>query len=189
MKKAGGSISPDALWLLTQLVGSNLWLLSNEIDKLNLYAMGRRIEVEDVQSLVSEAKEFNVFNMVDAILERRAEEAIKLLHGLEDAGEAPPRLLFMITRQFRMVLQAKGLLQQKYKVDDIGRTLDISRAYNALQKTVAQARGYSTDRLKEIYTKLLDTDVSIKTGRYKGDRGELSLDLLISELCNSTSHF
>jgi hypothetical protein len=39
------------------------------------------------------------------------------------------------------------------------------------------------ERLRSIYRKLLDTDISIKTGRFRGDKGELALDLLISELC------
>jgi hypothetical protein len=38
-------------------------------------------------------------------------------------------------------------------------------------------------QLKGVYRKLLDTDISIKTGRIKGDRGELAVELLICELC------
>jgi hypothetical protein len=43
------------------------------------------------------------------------------------------------------------------------------------------------ERLENVYRKLLDTDISIKTGRFKGDKGELALDLLISELCAEPS--
>jgi DNA polymerase III delta subunit len=52
-----------------------------------------------------------------------------------------------------------------------------------LKKARQQARQHSVEQLKEIYRKLLDADVSIKTGRFKGDSGELSLDLLVCELC------
>ena len=109
----GGSISPGAVELLTGLIGSNLWVLSGEVDKLCLYTQARRIEREDVLALVEEARIFTVFDMVDTILEREADAAIKLLHRLEEEGSAPPYLLTMITRQFRLVIQAKAMMLKK----------------------------------------------------------------------------
>ncbi len=181
-KSLGCTISPPALQLLSELVGGNLGLLSIEIGKLCLYAQGRMVEVNDVKSLVAYAQETNVFGMVDAILERNASKATRLLHLLEDEGAAPAYLLFMITRQIRMVIQAKDMLQQKQAFADIGYTLGISSDY-VLQKVREQARAPSMEQLKGVYRKLLDTDISIKTGRIKGDRGELALELLICELC------
>jgi len=181
--RLGGSISPAAVQMLANLIGSNLWVLSSEIEKLCLYTQGRRIEEEDVVALVSEARIFTVFEMVDAILQRRSDVATKLLHRLEEEGAASPYLLAMITRQFRLVVQAKDMLQKGRKVAEIGQILGITTAYDALPKTVAQARSHSMKRLKAIYSKLLETDISIKTGRLRGDKGELALDLLVSELC------
>ena len=181
-----GSISPRALKLLSDFVGSNLQLLSVEIDKLCLYAQGRKIEEDDVRSLVAEAVEASVFDMVDAILERRADEAIRLLRQLKDEGSAPPYLLFMVTRQFRLVTQAKDLLQQHRKTDEIRYSLGINKDF-VLQKTLKQAKAYSMERLREVYHKLLDTDIAIKGGRYKGDGGELALELLVCELCEKRS--
>ncbi len=185
-KNLNCSISPPALRLLSELVGSNLGMLTLEIDKLCLYAQGRIVEASDVKSLVAYAQETNVFNMVDAILERNASKATRLLHLLEEEGSAPPYLLFMITRQLRMVIQAKDMLQQKHSTADMGHGLGITSDY-VLQKVREQARAHSIEQLKTIYRKLLDTDLSIKTGRIKGDRGELALDLLICELCQEHS--
>jgi DNA polymerase-3 subunit delta len=184
--KMGSTMSARALRLLSDLIGSNLQLLSIEIEKLCLYAQGRRIEENDVRSLVAETRESTVFDMVDAILARRTDEATRLVHRLENEGSAPPYLLFMITRQFRMVLQAKDLLRQQRKVDEIRNSLGITKDF-VLQKTLKQARAYSMGRLREIYRKLLDTDMSIKSGSLGGDGGELALDLLICELCEEGS--
>jgi DNA polymerase-3 subunit delta len=181
-KKSGGGISHDASQLLANLVGSNLRLLSNEIDKLCLYAADRPIDKADIELLVANAREPNVFAMVDAILERQSAIATKLLHQLEDEGGAPPYLLFMITRQFRLVIQAKDLLEQKRKAAEVGATLGINQDF-ILRKVLEQARAHPAKRLKGIYKKLLDTDIAIKTGRFKGDKGELALDLLIGDLC------
>jgi DNA polymerase-3 subunit delta len=179
-KMCGGSLTPRAARLLANLIGGNLWLLSNEIEKLCLYAQGRDVEADDITALVASAQESNVFAMVDAILEQRTEAATRLLHRLEDEGAAPPYLLFMITRQFRQAIQAKDLLQQGRRANEIGAALGI-RNY-PLEKAIEQARAYPMERLKEVYDRLLAADLSIKTGRYRGDRGELALDLLVSGL-------
>ncbi|GAI47378.1 unnamed protein product [marine sediment metagenome] len=50
----------------------------------------------------------------------------------------------------------------------------------ALRKTLEQAGRYSLARLKEVYHRLLDADLSIKTGKYDA---ELALNILIAELC------
>ena len=179
-KKRGGALSPQAARMLAELAGSNLRILSNEIDKLCLYALGRTVETDDMAALVSSAREPSVFAMVDAILEGRTTTATRLLHSLQDEGAAPPYLLFMITRQFRLVIQARDLLQKRSKASEIGAALGI-RGY-ALEKTIDQAKTHTMRRLEEVYERLLDTDVSIKTGRYRGSRGELALELLVSGL-------
>ncbi len=178
----GSNLAPGDAKSLADLVGGNLWLMSNEIDKLCTYALGRPIEGEDIELLVPNAREPNVFAMIDAILDRRATQAARLLHRLENDGAAPPYLLFMITRQFRLVLQTKDLLQRKRKPAEIGSAIGISNEY-ALRKTLEQARQHSLSRLGAIYRRLLDTDVAIKTSRFRGDKGELALDLLICDLC------
>ncbi len=182
VNRQGSEISPRAASLLAELVGSNLWLLSREIEKLCVYAQGRRIEEKDVRLLVSYAQETRVFDMVDAILERKTSEAIKALHRLESEGAAIPYLLFMITRQLRMVIQAKEALRQQHSASSDQYTADIVSDY-AMKKARQQAARHSMEDLKRIYRKLLESDVAIKTGRFKGDGGELALDLLVCELC------
>ena len=176
----GGEISAQAIRYLIDTIGNNLWILSNEINKLCTYAGGRRIEVTDINSLVSHAKETGVFVMVDAIVQRRLGLASRLLHQLMDDGSAPSYLLYMITRQFRLLIQAKELIAQQLPDRTIGGKLGLNLGF-VLEKTLEQARAYSLGRLEETYRKLLDTDLSIKTGMMEG---ESALDLLITDLCS-----
>jgi DNA polymerase-3 subunit delta len=175
----GGSISPQAIDLLTKLVGSNLWVMVSEINKLVSFTAGRRIEEEDAKSLVSYAQEVSVFAMIDAILEFRAETAEQLLQQLLRRGAAPAYLLFMLDRQFRMIIRARELKNQGTPETEIQHKLGLFSEF-ALRKTLEQAGRYSFPRLKEVYRRLLETDLSIKTGRYDG---ELALNLLVAELC------
>ena len=181
-ERRGANISLSAIQSLIELVGNNLWFLSSEIDKLCLYANGRIIEERDVRSLVAEAHVPNVFAMVDSILEGKLAAANRLLNDMEKDGAEPSYLLFMIARQFRIVIQVKDLLQRKQTREEIRHTLGIKEEF-ILNKTVSQAKMHSMNRLKMLYRKLLDADISIKTGKLKG---ELALEILIYELCDMT---
>lgn len=175
----GGKISPQAVRLLADLVGSNLWILSSELGKLCLYAGERPIEVADINAMVSYAREANIFAMGDAIVQHNRAVASRLMHQLLDDGSAPPYLLFMITRQFRLLIQARTLLAQRTPASTIGSKLGLTSDF-VLQKTLEQARGYSRERLEGVYGKLLGADLGIKTGAMEGT---LALDLLITDLC------
>ena len=179
VREMSGSISSQATGLLARFVGSNLWLMASEIDKLVLFTLGRRIEEADIRQVVSYAQEASVFTMVDAILEFRAGVAGQLLQQLLQQGASPAYLLVMLARQVRLVVRVKELTRQRKPQKEMLDRLELASEY-VLQKTLAQAGRYSLARLKEVYHKLLEADLSIKTGRYDA---ELTLNMLVAELC------
>ncbi len=178
-EREGGSISPEAVSLLAGFVGSNLWVMASEIDKLVQYTSGRRIEAEDISKLVSYAQEPNVFAMIDAILDSRAEIAQGLLQRLLEEGATPASLLVRLSRQFQRVLRARVLKERGMPNVQIQSRLSITQDF-ILRRTLEQAQRYTLARLKEVYQKLLEADLSIKTGKYPG---ELALNILVAELC------
>ncbi|MFH1484936.1 MAG: DNA polymerase III subunit delta [Chloroflexota bacterium] len=182
--KSGGTIAPTAVRLLADLVGGNLWLESGEIDKLLAYSSGRTIGEQDIHLLASHAAEPNIFAMVDAVIAKRSSVAVALLHRLVDQGSTPPYILTMITRQFRLLAQAASLASDGLRQAEIGSHLGISSDY-ALRKTLDQAKRYSLASIAAIYQRLLEADISIKTGRWEG---EMALDLLIVNLCSKREH-
>ena len=175
----GGSISPQAANLLTRLVGSNLWIMASEINKLVLFALERRIEEEDVKAVVGYTQQATVFTMIDAILEFKAELAEQLLQQLLREGAAPVYLLTMLSRQVHMIVRARELRNQRKSRIEIQNKLGLTSDF-ALRKTLEQAGRYTLPRLKVMYHHLLETDLSIKTGKYDA---ELALTILIAELC------
>lgn len=178
VKQEGGSISTEAVNLLSKFVGSDLWIMTSEINKLVLFTSDRRIEEEDVKRLVSHAQEANVFAMVDAILEFKTGVAQQLLQRLLESGAAPAYLLVMLSRQVRMIVQAKELKSQRKAEYEIQNRLGLTSEF-ALHKVLEQAGRYPMKQIIEVYHKLLETDLFIKTGKYDG---ELALNLLIADL-------
>jgi DNA polymerase-3 subunit delta len=177
-QRQGLDISPAAARMLADLVGNNLWVLANELDKLAAYAQGRRIEGADVRALVSAARDVNVFAMVDAVVERRAPVALRLLRQQVAGGVDGGYLLAMVVRQYRLIIQAKELSLSGITAQEIGQRLGIGSEF-VLQRVLDQADRYSLSRLKAAYRRLLEADESVKRGRYGED---LALELLVHDL-------
>jgi len=177
VEKEGRDITPEAMNLLAELIGGDLWAMDSEIQKLLVHDQERPISEDDVRQLVSCVQEGNIFALVDAVAEGRTELAQRLLHRFYDEGVAPMYILTMITRQFRLIAQVgdfrKGL--SRLQIQD---RLGLKSSY-ALDKTLSQARLHDFGRVKRAYSKLLETDLAIKTGRH-GDK--LALELLVAEL-------
>ena len=177
VKEEGGNITPQAVNLLAELIGGDLWAMNGEIQKLLLYSQERPISEDDVRQLVSYVQEANIFALVDAVAEGRTELAQRILHRLYRDGVAPTYILVMITRQFRLIAQAgdlgKGL--SRLQIQD---RLGLKSSYS-LDKTLGQAKLYDFEGVKRAYDKLLETDLAIKTGKYSD---KLALELLVTEL-------
>jgi DNA polymerase-3 subunit delta len=177
VKKEGGNITPQAVNLLAELIGGDLWAMDGEIQKLLLYSQERPISEDDVRQLVSCIQEASIFALVDAVAEGRTELAQRILHRLYDEGVPPPYILVMITRQFRLIAQARDLGKglSRLQIQD---RLGLKSSYS-LDKTLSQAELYDFEGVKRAYDELLATDLAIKTGKYSD---KLALELLVTEL-------
>jgi DNA polymerase-3 subunit delta len=177
VREEGGDITPQAVNLLAELIGGDLWAMNGEIQKLLLYSQERPISEDDVKQLVSHVQEANIFALVDAVAEGRTELAQRILHRLYDDGVAPTYIMVMITRQFRLIAQARELgkgLSRPQIQDRLG----LKQSY-VVDKTLSQAKLYDFEGVKRAYDKLLETDLAIKTGKYSD---KLALELLVTEL-------
>lgn len=174
----GGQITRDTTHELVRTVGDNLRLLDQELEKLVAYTAGKRaISPKDVRLLVPEARQANIFHMVDALGQGNGQRAMALLHHLLDDGAAPLYLLVMIVRQYRLLLQVKDMVGQGSRSAAIARELRL-RDF-VVEKMVRQARRYSLPQLEAIYERLLQTDLAIKTGQMEPI---MALDVLVAEL-------
>jgi DNA polymerase-3 subunit delta len=177
VKEEGGDITPEAVNLLADLIGGDLWAMDGEIRKLVLYGRERPIREDDVKQLVTCVQEANIFALVDAVAEGRIELTQRILHRLYDEGVPPTYILTMITRQFRLIAQARDLGKglSRLQIQD---KLGLKSSYS-LDKTLSQAKLYGLDRVRRAYDKLLEADLAIKTGQYSD---KLALELLVTEL-------
>jgi DNA polymerase-3 subunit delta len=177
VRAKGGQISREATNLLVMLVGNDLRLLDQEIEKLLIYADGRQVTTQDVQVLVSRARETSIFDLVDCVGRRQTDQALNLLHRLLDDGQAPLYLLSMLARQIRILLQIKDLQTQNVSQKGIARRLSL-HPY-VVEKGHAQAQNYAMAQLESAHRRLVEADRQIKTGEVEDI---LALDLLVTDL-------
>jgi DNA polymerase-3 subunit delta len=178
LRAKGGTITPSALAQLAAFVGNDLRLLDMELDKLITYVgTDRPINDRDVRLLVAAVQESSIFRLVDALGYRDGQRALAILRELLDAGHPPAYLMYMITRQFRILLQVRELLDRHLGPRQIQAELGL-HPYVA-EKALRQARNFTPAQIERTYDRLVEADEAMKTGR--SDPG-LALELLVVSL-------
>ena len=177
VEKKGGRIDFSAANDLALFVGSDLQALDNEIEKLTLYRNGEPIRRDDVRLLVAPAREQSIFDLVDAMGQRKTTRALELLHEQRQHNANEFYLLTMITRQYRLLLEVGDLAARGMTADAIQKQLHLHPFVT--RKVLEQSRNYSVEQLEGILNKLLDTDLNLKTSRLEPT---LALDMLVVDL-------
>jgi DNA polymerase-3 subunit delta len=118
----GVTFSEDAARELVDALSAEMLLVASELEKLLLYAgaMGSdRVEVTDVETMVSAAKQRSLYELTDAISLKDAPRALALLDGLLNASEggedAAIGHVFTLAKTFRqmLVLNEKQVKDQR----------------------------------------------------------------------------
>ena len=167
IKARQGDAEADAIELLSEFVGSDLWRLSSEIDKLISYANGRKITSADVKLQVRQVAEGNTFSLIDSMARGKKEDAIVELESLLQMNEPPLKILAMINYQYRIVALVKEAQATSSNTYAIAKAAGLS-PFQA-EKVSAPARKYSWGELAQIYLEILKIDVLVKTGKISGD--------------------
>jgi DNA polymerase-3 subunit delta len=176
-KGQGGQIDPPAAAKLAEMVGADTRQAAQEIAKLLAYVNWTRpVKVQDVDAVCIVTSQQSVFDFVDALSTGNGKSAQHLLHRLLE-NEDPFSLWGMVVRQFRLLLQAREILDVRGGKDDVARALGV-HPYVA-EKTTGQANRFSLTSLENIYHKLLEIDEEVKTSQITLD---LALDVLVVEL-------
>jgi len=174
-EKQRARIKQDALKMLCQYVGQDLWKMDNEIKKLVSFRRQGTITAKDVKSLVGPKIETDIFKTIDAISQKNKKRALELIYEHLEKGDSPLYLLTMINYQFRNILIVKDFLEkgQSYSV-----ILKKSGFHPfVVKKSYFQSRQFSFSELKKIYQNIFQADLDIKTGKVSQ---ETALDLLIA---------
>ncbi len=94
----GLSINHNALLLLVDHIGNDLSRLKNEIEKISINLNQRKnITEDDIENFVGVSKEFNVFELQDAISQKNLPKAIRIIQYFHSNPKAAPLQLILPT--------------------------------------------------------------------------------------------
>jgi DNA polymerase-3 subunit delta len=176
-KKQDGQIEPPAASKLAEMVGVDTRQAGMELAKLLAYVnWARPVRGSDVEAVCIVTSQQSVFDFVDALSQGNGKTAQKLLHRLLENEDAFS-LWGMVVRQFRLLLQAREILDGRGNKEDVARALGVHPF--VAEKTTGQASRFSMEALENIYHQLLSIDERVKTSQITLD---LALDTLIVEL-------
>ena len=177
-RTAGGDFSTAAAQALAAAGVDSPRALHSEIEKLLAYVnWSRTVTAEDVRSIVPAAAHADIFRLVDSLGERNARRAMAQLHNLLNSGERDAMGVFgMVVRQYRLLLQAKEILEQGGTAADVTGQLNLPRF--VAEKISTQTRSYRLGALERIYRRLLKMDIAMKSG---GD-SQVVLDMMVAGL-------
>ena len=173
--KEGFTIEEAAILELLERAGQDMANIKSEFEKLICYRIKEHeIKKEDVEAICTIRVSNRIFEMVEAISEKKNERAISLYSDLLELREPPMRILFLITRQFNILLQVKELLKNGHSRDTIGKKVGVPPYF--LTKYQNQASRFTKEDLTIALEECAAMDEAVKKG-LQGDR--LGLEMLI----------
>lgn len=175
LQKDKKKVTADTVSYLFNKIGMDMQNVQTELEKLVCYAYDRDvITIQDIDEVCTTQIQSKIFAMIDAIGMKQSKKAFDLYADLLALREKPMTILYLVTRQFNILLQVKELSGMSFDKNAIASKAGIPPF--AVQKSVAQARNFSKKTLIEALEFSTEIEEQVKTGRLTD---KLGVELLI----------
>ena len=170
VKKEGMKIKESTARYLVSKTGTDMENLEKEMEKLFSYTMGQEeITVRDIDEICTTQITNKIFDMVEAVAAKQQKKALEYYYDLLALKEPPMRILFLLTRQFRLLWEVKDMDRQGYPRKEIAAKAGLHPF--VVGKYQEQARAFSEPALRKILEDSVDMEECIKTGRLSDTLG------------------
>ena len=171
-------INDNSINLLIDKVGNNLELIYQEVEKLKIYKIDDKIiSNKDIEDVVVENINIDIFKFVDDIINKNKKSAIKTYKELLKLNEEPIKIIALLASKFRLMYQASIIAKKGYTEEDISSVLGVHKY--PVHLAIISGYKYNPNILLKYLNDLADLDIGIKTG--EKDK-ELALELFILSL-------
>lgn len=175
LSREGKKITQKDMELLLLKTGSDMGNIEKEVEKLLCFCMGRDvITANDIEEICVTQTTNKIFDMVRAVAEKRQEKALELYYDLLALKEPPMRILFLLARQFNLLLQVKELESSGCPRNEMAKKTGLQSF--VVRNYSNYASRYTIAQLKKAVEDFTAAEEAVKTGRL-GD--VLSVELLL----------
>ena len=170
-------ITEHSIRYFLEKTGTDMANIRMELEKLFCYTADRyTITEEDIDKICTRKVSNQIFDMISALAEKKQKKALALYYDLLALKEPPMRILFLIGRQFNLLMQVKECRKKGYDNRTIAGKTGLRDFL--VGKYAAQASRFPTDGLKKAVNACVETEEKVKTGRIND---VLGVELLIIE--------
>lgn len=167
-EKLGAKIEKSAIALIQEAAGDDLWFIKTELQKLSAYCRSAEIKRKDVELLMHQESEENIFELLDAIGGKNVSVASATL-SRELAMGGVSRIMPMLIKQFRTMIMLDHFRQKQNQPSPAAISKEIGVHEYAIKKSFQALNNFSTNELKQILNGLMKIDRSVKTGAKNPD--------------------
>ncbi len=156
-------ITEKALDLFMMRCGSDMWEISNELEKLISYTFKKEgIRIEDIDAVLPATAEDKVFEMIDAMFSGRTQAVLKYYTDLCALRSDPMGILKLLRDQMRLYLHVKELDRDRMRPDAMAKVLGMREG--RVKMALPVSRKSSTISLTEKIEMCAETEQRIKSG-------------------------
>ncbi|HSZ11169.1 MAG TPA: DNA polymerase III subunit delta [Rhizomicrobium sp.] len=164
LKADGLSIAHDALDYAASHLGSDRGVTRREIEKLTLYAHGKKsVELADVRAVMGDESEARSDDACDAAGEGDYKKLDQALERLWIAEETPTSVLRAAMSHFQRLALARAQSERGEALDSVLRKMRPPVHFSRLNSYKAQAQRWSEPQLLHALDMLLETEALCKT--------------------------
>lgn len=163
VKKEGKTMSQGDVAYFLNKVGTDMENITKELEKLVCYAMDRDVLTRtDIDAVCVTQITSHIFEMVNAVADKKQRKALDLYYELLALKEPPMRILFLLTREYRILFHVKALLKQGYGKKEIASKAGLHPF--AAGRYMDQAKRFHSKELRAVIEEGADIEQRVKTG-------------------------
>lgn len=164
VKKEGMKIKETTARYLVSKTGTDMENLEKEMEKLFSYTMGQEeITVQDIDEICTTQITNKIFDMVEAVALKQQKKALEYYYDLLALKEPPMRILYLLSRQFKLLLHVKELVKQGNDKAQIAKSAGLHPFVAG--KYMSQSRNFKSSELRAIMEESAEIEELVKTGR------------------------
>ena len=160
-KENGRTIGKVQLKYFADKVQNNFDIIKREIDKLDCYALGRELTKEDIDKLIHNKSEDDIFDLVEYISLRKVEKAIDLLDELLFKADQHMLIISSIGNHFKRLYEIKTYLLKGKKLEFFISKYRLPQF--VCEKLMNQASKFSLKQLNQLIKVCINTEIKLKS--------------------------
>ncbi|WP_372809565.1 DNA polymerase III subunit delta [Litorivivens sp.] len=118
-QQIGLNIDRTGIALLAERVEGNLLAAAQELEKLRILVGDKAVGGDEVNALVASSARYDVFKLIDCVLQGQTTTALKMLAGLRTEGAEGIPMMGAITRELRTLHRCSQMLAQGAGIDRV----------------------------------------------------------------------